>query len=101
MNLFEDTVRVDYIRRVLWDIDVDSYAVLQALDGRAPIPGKLEMATLYAKLLNSYSWHTLLRIIPADRLKEALSDDVMRRLWPTSLRIRYVYARELVSRLSE
>lgn len=100
MQMFDDTVRIEHIRRVLWDIEVDSYAVLQALDGRAPIPGRLEMATLYAKLLNSYSWHTLLRIIPAERLKEALGDDVLRRLWPVSLRSRYEYARELLSRQS-
>ncbi|MBE0643869.1 MAG: hypothetical protein IH600_07290 [Bacteroidetes bacterium] len=100
MQLFDDTVRVEYIRRVLWDVHTDVEAVLRALDGRAPAPGTLDLVTVYAKLLKSYSWHTLLRLIPADRLKEALDDDVLRRLWPASLRTRYEYARELLSRQS-
>lgn len=97
MQMFDDTVRVEYIRRVLWDVHADAEAVLRALDGRGAMPGALDPAVVYAKLLKSYSWHTLLRILPADRLKEALNDDVLRRLWPASLRKRYEYARELLS----
>lgn len=98
MHMFDDTVRIEHIRRVLWDVDADAAAVLRALDGRGPMPGGLDPAVIYAKLLKSYSWHTLLRIFRADRLNDALSDDVLRRLWPASLRTRYEYARELLSR---
>jgi len=97
MQMFDDTIRIDHIRRVLWDVNADAEAVLRALDGHGPMPGGIDPAVVYAKLLKSYSWHTLLRIIPAERLKDALSDDVLRRLWPASLRTRYEYARELLS----
>lgn len=98
MQMFDDTVRIDYIRRVLWDVDADAAAVLRALDGRGPMPGGLDPTVIYVKLLKSYSWHTLLRMFRADRLNDALSDDVLRRLWPASLRTRYEYAREILKR---
>jgi hypothetical protein len=95
--LFDDAVRITYIRRVLWDVDANPETVLRVIDGTSTVSGSLDRAAIYAKLLGSYSWYTLLRIIPSDHLTEALSEDVLRRVWPISLRKRYEYARELLS----
>jgi hypothetical protein len=95
--LFEDAVRIAYIRRVLWDVDVNPENLLRVIDGASTESGSLDRTAIYAKLLGSYSWYTLLRIIPSDHLTEALSEDVLRRVWPISLRKRYENARELLS----
>ncbi|MFZ1729604.1 MAG: four helix bundle protein [Bacteroidota bacterium] len=82
---------------MLWDVNVNPENALRVLDGTSTESGRLDRTAIYVKLLGSYSWHTLLRIIPTDHLTEALSDDVLQRLWPVSLRKRYEYARGMLS----
>ncbi len=57
---------------------------------------KDERDRLYARVLKGFSWYTVLRLIHTTRLPEALRDDVLQRLWPVSLRSRYIFARSVL-----
>jgi predicted nucleotidyltransferase len=53
---------------------------------------------LYGRLLTTYGWYRLLKLIPIKRLKEeALSETVIGRLFPNELRERYEYAGKVLS----
>jgi hypothetical protein len=96
-TLMKDEERLAHIRRVLWDTNQDAREILRWLDHEGSEQRNAERDRVYAKLLGSYSWYTLLRLLPAERLREALDDRVLKRIWPPSLRKRYEYARSILS----
>ncbi|MDX9785237.1 MAG: hypothetical protein RBT11_00520 [Desulfobacterales bacterium] len=81
-----------------WDKHIDPAYLAQLLEGKAERhPG--DKNELYRKLLTGCDWYTLLRLIPADRLKtEVLSEEVLSGLFPKALKLRYLYAKEILSR---
>lgn len=48
------------------------------------------------KIVNGFNWHKARRIIPADKLKEALTDEVIQGLFPRVLRDKYKYVQSLL-----
>lgn len=46
----------------------------------------------------TYDWYTLLALIPRlERLQDALSDSVIKKIFPKSLKEKYIYARRVLS----
>lgn len=81
---------------VYWDTDADPDQLCRLLYGDIESIGHIDRANLYGRLLMTYDWYTLLAMIPRDRLAEMLSPSVLDRLYPPSLRDRYLYARRIL-----
>ena len=81
---------------ILWDADVDPQQIARLLRGEIDQVGNIDRISLYRRLLMTYDWYTLLALIPPDRLREALSDAVLDRLYPVSIKNRYIYARNIL-----
>ena len=83
--------------KAFWDKNVDIEYILNLLEGGAEsVPG--DRIDLYHRLLATYDWYTVLKLIPIDRLKnEALSEAVINRLFPDELRKKYRYAQRILS----
>jgi hypothetical protein len=81
---------------ICWDMDVDPEQICRLLLGEIDQVGSIDRISLYRRLLMTYDWYTLLTLIPPDRLQEALSEDVLDRLYPASLKNRYLYARSIL-----
>ena len=81
---------------IFWDADVHPDRLLRLLNGDIEKVGHIDRADLFRCLLATYDWYTLLAMIPPDRLHEALSDAVLDRLYPKSLKERYRYARRIL-----
>lgn len=96
MKFSEDKKR-ELLHKLFWDKNVDIEYVLKLLEGGPEqFPG--DKVNLYCRLLTTYGWYTLLKLIPSDRLKnEALSETVIERLFPNELREKYQYARKVLS----
>ena len=60
-----------------WDMDVEPEQLYRMLDGETGGIGYIDGSNLYARLLATYDWYTLLKLIPAKNLKHALSDQVI------------------------
>ena len=86
------------LSRLYWDMDVEPEQLYRMLDGEAEGIGYIDGSNLYARLLATYDWYTLLKLIPAKNLKHALSDQVINRLHPKELKDRFLYAREVLSK---
>ena len=85
------------LARLFWDRKPDIEYVLELLDG-GPERFAGDRINLYCRLLSTYGWYTLLKLIPNDRLRdEALSDAVIARLFPGELKKKYEYARRALS----
>jgi hypothetical protein len=81
---------------ICWDVDVDPEQIARLLRGEIGQVGNIDRISLYRRLLMTYDWYTLLALIPPDRLREALSEAVLDRLYPASLKNRYLYARSIL-----
>ena len=96
MELSEEKKR-ELIQKLFWDRDMDIEYILKLLEG-GPEQFPEDRANLYRKLLTTYGWYRLLKLIPIKRLKEeALSETVISRLFPKELREKYEYARKVLS----
>jgi hypothetical protein len=87
----------ELLQKLFWDRDTDAEYILELLDG-GPERFPEDKANLYGRLLTTYGWYRLLKLIPIKRLKEeALSETVIGRLFPKELQERYEYARKVLS----
>jgi len=85
------------LETVLWDCDLSPTEALDLLAHPGQSKKGVTARNLYVKILGSCSWYTLLKLFPAERLKnEILTDEVVNRLFPPVLRQRYRYARSLL-----
>lgn len=96
MELSEDRKR-ELLNKVFWDKKIDIEYILELLHGGPErFPG--DKTNLYIRLLTTYDWHTLLKLLSSDSLKnEALSESVVTLLFPKELKKKYQYARKVLS----
>lgn len=64
------------------------------LKGETRKAGWISIYNLYAELFLLYDWEEAKEMIPQTKWSEALSDDVIRILFPRSLRGKYLAVRE-------
>lgn len=79
-----------------WDTEVEPNQLAKLLRGDIEKIGHIDRINLYRRLLMTYDWYTLIALIPPERLREALSEDVIEHLHPASLKDRYLYARSIL-----
>ena len=86
------------IARLFWDtegkpIDAESLieAHLQSLED-------IQSQQFFRKLLTSCDWYTLLKLIPAKKLKAILDDNIVNKIFPQDLKMKYKYARDILYR---
>jgi len=87
---------VPKLKAAYWDADVSAEQIRRLLAGEIDLAGGIDRVHLYRRLLTTYDWYTLLALIPPERLQEALSEAVLERPYPASLKERYLYARNVL-----
>ena len=92
VNISNKDIKVE----AFWDVELDAEQLGRLLRGEIERIGHIDRVSLYRRLLMTYDWYTLLSLIPPERLQEALSDAVLERLYPSSLKDRYFYARSVL-----
>jgi len=94
---FTENRKRELLSKLYWDKKVDIQYILALLHrGPERFPG--DKTHLYYRLLTTYDWYTLLKLLSFDSLKnEALNESVLKRLFPKELRKKYQYARKVLS----
>ena len=87
----------ELLGKICWDIKIDKTLLYDLLHGNINKIGSMDRINLYTRLLTSYNWYLLLKIIPRKDIMIALSDDVIKRIFPQDLKKQYLYARKLLS----
>ena len=81
---------------VSWDITYSPEQLYDLLTRKVERIDGFTRNQLYTKIVNSFYWHQVRHIIPEDQLEEALSEEVIRCLFPRDLREKYRYVRSLL-----
>ncbi len=85
-----------HLKLVSWDIPFSKEQLYSLMIGEVSTIQGFTRHQLYAKIVNSFNWHKVRKMIPDYRLKEALSDQVLISLFPRSLREKYKNVRGLL-----
>ncbi len=85
------------LSKLFWDLNVDVEQLDKLLTGEVKRAGAIEAVDLYYRLLTTFDWHTLIKIVPRDRLLQMLSDAVIGKIKSEDLRERFRYARRFLS----
>ena len=71
------------------------YALLK---GEIERIGHVDILNLYHRMLMTFDWYTILRIVPSDKLGDLLSDAVLAKIRFRDLKEKFLYARKIILR---
>jgi len=64
------------------------------IDGKTLRAGHYTFESLFIKMVSGLPWFTIVDIVGPEKLKELLTDDVIRKIWPKSVQEKYNYVRK-------
>ena len=79
-----------------WDLNTNPDSLLRILNGEIEEADGIDKPHLYRRLLSTYDWYTLLKIVPPENLSQMLDDSVLHSLFPKNLKEKFLYARKLL-----
>jgi hypothetical protein len=81
------------LTKLMWDYQIPGKDVLDLLEGNRETAGPYTAETIFRKLLESYSWYTILAILGPERVLQLLTDRTIASLRYKSLSQRYEFIR--------
>ena len=87
-----------YLKQAFWDRAVDTELLNSVLQKKIASFEGITLEKIYLRLLESYSWYTILDIISSECIDEILADSIVSKIWNKPLRLKYKYAGALLSR---
>ena len=81
-------------RQIMWDYKIPVEDVEALLTGRTEKAGHYNRETLFKKMLESYSWYTILQVFTPDEINCLLTDDIINGLRSTSLKKKYGFVKK-------
>ena len=66
--------KVNLLTELIWDYEIPGEQVLDLLEGKRETAGPYTAETIFRKLLESYSWFTILGILGPERVLLLLTD---------------------------
>jgi len=97
MKMMSKQEKEKFLSRLYWDKNMAPGEILQLLEENFEGNRQAEKINLYCRLLKSYDWYILLKLVPNDSLRDMLSESVIQCLHPKELRDRYFYAGKVLS----
>ncbi len=85
------------LAQLYWDTHVKPGDLYRLLKGEIDEIGHIDKLNLYYRILKTFDWYTILKIIPQKDLIDLLSDNVLGRIHPKDLKNKYHYARSGLS----
>jgi hypothetical protein len=92
MKINKDTI--NFFKSLYWDYQVSEENIITIIElGEC---NGLTRKNLLSRALKSRRWYEIKKILSPELLKEALSEDVLKTLFPKSLCLKYNYVRKLL-----
>ena len=85
-----------YFKQLCWDTNLSEEELEELLWGKQTMIRGITSQNIYVKLLSSYNWYTLLKITGKEKLREILTDNVIKKLKSKTLQQKYYYARAVL-----
>jgi len=98
MNMLSESEINNMLSRLYWDVEVQPDQLHELLKGKIERIGHIDILNLYYRMLMTYDWYTILRIVPTDKLADLLSDTVLDKIRFKDLKEKFLYARKIILR---
>lgn len=88
---------LDILSNLYWDLNISAeeiYALLHSQPGHQELP--VEEINIYRRMLTTLDWYTILKILPAEKVRFLLQDNVLQGLFPKDLQRKYQYVRSVL-----
>ena len=89
-----DTETIKFFKSLYWEYQISDKDICTIIElGEC---NGFTRKNLLGRILKSRRWYEIKKILTPELLKEALSDDVLKTLFPKSLSHKYYYVRKLL-----
>ncbi len=82
------------LSQIMWDYNIPVADIEALLSGKKEMAGHYDLHSLFNKLIESYSWYTILQIFTPDEIKRLLTDDTINKLRIPSLKKKYEFVKQ-------
>ena len=89
-----DAEAIKFFKSLYWEYQISDENIIAIIESGECIG--ITRKNLLGRVLKSQRWYEIKKILKHELLKEALSDDVLKTLFPKSLSQKYYYVRELL-----
>ena len=86
------------LSKLYWDMKIDPNELYRLFSGEIDKIGAINQSNLFYRILTSYDWYTILKLIPPKEFNKLLEDDILNRIRPKDLKEKYLYARKVISK---
>lgn len=90
----EAAERLTLLKNILWDYSISAEDIEAVLRGEIKQAGHYNQEMIFLKILESYSWFTVLQLFSPGQVKYLLTTKVVKKLRSPSLRLKYEYVRQ-------
>ena len=82
------------LKSVLWDYTISPNEIERLINGEVDHVYHYTFESLMHKMVENLPWYTIIRIVPLERIKEALTQQFINTIRQPSLRNKYTYVRD-------
>ena len=90
----EKTERNKLFRQIMWDYNISEDDIEALFSGERIKAGHYNRETLFRKMLESYSWFTLLNVFTPHEIRILLTNDVITGLRSEALKNKYEFIKQ-------
>lgn len=84
------------LKQIIWDYNISEQELTQLLNHKVSHINGFALKNLYLRMIMSYSWHTLVKNLSREQLKEALDDEVIKSVFPKKLQGKFQYVKKFL-----
>jgi hypothetical protein len=95
----ETTNRNTLLKQILWDYNISAEDIEAVLRGDMKRAGHYNQEMIFLRILESYSWFTILQLFSPIKIKYLLTNQVIKKLRSPSLRLKYEFVQQRLQQL--
>jgi len=82
------------LKQIMWDYDIPAADIDALLSGRKEKAGHYSRDTLFKRMLESYSWYTILQLFTPTEINNLLTEEIINGLRSASLKKQYGFVKK-------
>ncbi len=87
------------LEQITWDYDISIEDVYAVIKGEKEKAGHYSRETLFQKMIESYSWFTILQFFSPNEIKHLLSNRTISKLRSNSLKQKYEFVQKRLQQI--
>ena len=94
IEVMEISEKNKLLKQILWDYDIPAEDIESVLRGEKITAGHYTREILFQKMIESYSWFTIIQLFTPEEIQNLLTSQVISKLRSPSLRKKYEFVRK-------